>query len=96
MGFGPTTSTLARLRSTPELYPHHLTKMVYNILFYYCKKKFYSFGIFYLTFCIYADKIIYSKFCIIEILLTNYIEFSTYIICIDTLGANYGKENERK
>ena len=24
MGFGPTTSTLARLRSTPELYPHHL------------------------------------------------------------------------
>ena len=22
MGFGPTTSTLARLRSTPELYPH--------------------------------------------------------------------------
>ena len=24
MGFGPTTSTLARLRSTPELYPHLL------------------------------------------------------------------------
>ncbi len=23
MGFEPTTSTLARLRSTPELHPHH-------------------------------------------------------------------------
>ena len=30
MGFGPTTSTLARLRSTPELYPHHHANEILN------------------------------------------------------------------
>ena len=33
MGFGPTTSTLARLRSTPELYPHRAERVIkYHIL----------------------------------------------------------------
>ena len=33
MGFGPTTSTLARLRSTPELYPHRTERVIkYHIL----------------------------------------------------------------
>ena len=33
MGFGPTTSTLARLRSTPELYPHELcSSLLYYLL----------------------------------------------------------------
>ena len=31
MGFGPTTSTLARLRSTPELYPHRNNE-IFNII----------------------------------------------------------------
>lgn len=39
MGFGPTTSTLARLRSTPELYPHRLTK-VFIAVFLFMQEKF--------------------------------------------------------
>ena len=30
MGFEPTTSTLARLRSTPELYPHYQCERLFN------------------------------------------------------------------
>ena len=45
MGFGPTTSTLARLRSTPELYPHHL-RTGYLILYLKikCKNFFHIFA----------------------------------------------------
>ena len=42
MGFGPTTSTLARLRSTPELYPH-LCDVVFNSIFEIKCKSFLSF-----------------------------------------------------
>ena len=44
MGFGPTTSTLARLRSTPELYPHHLRT---GYLLTYLKLKCKNFFIFF-------------------------------------------------
>ena len=37
MGFGPTTSTLARLRSTPELYPHHFDVVFNSISKINCK-----------------------------------------------------------
>ena len=45
MGFGPTTSTLARLRSTPELYPHH-QRTRYSIPYkkINCKNFFYIFS----------------------------------------------------
>ena len=44
MGFGPTTSTLARLRSTPELYPHsverdinyHIRKKMQALILNFC------------------------------------------------------------
>ncbi len=42
MGFGPTTSTLARLRSTPELYPH-LCDVVFNNIFEIKCKSFFEF-----------------------------------------------------
>ncbi len=37
MGFGPTTSTLARLRSTPELYPHRFDVVFNSISKINCK-----------------------------------------------------------
>lgn len=46
MGFGPTTSTLARLRSTPELYPHRLTKVFIAVFFIYARKIFMHLGFF--------------------------------------------------
>ena len=47
MGFGPTTSTLARLRSTPELYPRHSERVIkYHIL----KKMQALFSIFFIFF----------------------------------------------
>ena len=46
MGFGPTTSTLARLRSTPELYPHRLTKVFIAVFFIYARKIFIHLGFF--------------------------------------------------
>lgn len=49
MGFGPTTSTLARLRSTPELYPH-LCDVVFNsISEIKCKSFFEFFSKFFIT-----------------------------------------------
>ena len=42
MGFGPTTSTLARLRSTPELYPHRFDDIL-NITSKIKCKHFFSF-----------------------------------------------------
>ncbi len=50
MGFGPTTSTLARLRSTPELYPH-LCDVVFNsISEIKCKTFFDFFSNFFITY----------------------------------------------
>ncbi len=50
MGFGPTTSTLARLRSTPELYPRHSERVIkYHIL----KKMQALISIFFYFFAIY-------------------------------------------
>lgn len=46
MGFGPTTSTLARLRSTPELYPHRLTEFFITVFFIYARKIFTRLGFF--------------------------------------------------
>lgn len=40
MGFGPTTSTLARLRSTPELYPHLYDNVFNSISEIKCKSFF--------------------------------------------------------
>ena len=48
MGFEPTTSTLARLRSTPELYPHcaerdinyHIQKKLQAFILNFCKNFF--------------------------------------------------------
>ena len=57
MGFGPTTSTLARLRSTPELYPHRLTK-VFIAVFFIMQENFHAFGIFLITFVLSQIKII--------------------------------------
>ncbi len=42
-GFGPSTSTLARLRSTPELRPHHQNEIFNNTLKKKCKHIFYFF-----------------------------------------------------
>lgn len=39
MGFEPTTSTLARLRSTPELYPHRFAWLFLTYLFFIASKK---------------------------------------------------------
>lgn len=48
MGFGPTTSTLARLRSTPELYPQYLAnEFTNNIKKIKCKNFFSDYGIFF-------------------------------------------------
>ena len=49
MGFEPTTSTLARLRSTPELYPHcaerdinyHIQKKLQAFILNFCKNFFF-------------------------------------------------------
>lgn len=56
MGFGPTTSTLARLRSTPELYPHRLTKVFIAVFFIYARKIFMHLGFFLITFCFKPNK----------------------------------------
>ena len=47
MGFGPTTSTLARLRSTPELYPHRFDDVFNSISKINCKYFLRSLLIFY-------------------------------------------------
>ncbi len=47
MGFGPTTSTLARLRSTPELYPHRFDVVFNSISKINCKHFLRSLLIFY-------------------------------------------------
>ena len=48
MGFEPTTSTLARLRSTPELYPHQNNVLLIIILKIKCKTFFYKIVIFFI------------------------------------------------
>ncbi len=40
MGFGPTTSTLARLRSTPELRPHVFCFHHINMIQFHSRQKF--------------------------------------------------------
>lgn len=48
MGFEPTTSTLARLRSTPELHPRFVfTLPDYNGCFCFCNKNFYFMQLFF-------------------------------------------------
>ncbi len=51
MGFGPTTSTLARLRSTPELYPHHFANDIFNSTQILKCKHFFTKKVFFLFLC---------------------------------------------
>ncbi len=60
MGFGPTTSTLARLRSTPELYPHRFDVVFNSISKIKSKTFFYKLCNFFTAFSLVAEIAIYT------------------------------------
>ena len=68
-GFEPSTSTLARLRSTPELRPHLLIFLFYAIFFSILQVLFFIFIIFFLT---------YLFFCFFSFSHTQYFHRSFY------------------
>ena len=71
MGFEPTTSTLARLRSTPELYSHCCLECLYHS-FLLMQEKFYIFCFLYTNTLFFLFKFIFV-FCVSLLSLTLFI-----------------------